>query len=49
MRRLKVVSDEDYDKLVAERRKELLDKIKDIYQQEGKAAEAVKDLSKKKE
>lgn len=47
LRRLNVVSDEEYVRMALERRKDLLEKIKDVYQQEGKAAEAVKVLKDK--
>lgn len=47
VRRLKVVSDEEYERLASERRKDLLEKIKDLYQQEGRAADAVKALRDK--
>jgi hypothetical protein len=46
MRRMSVVSDEDYTKLVAERRGELLKKIQDVYRQEVKAADGVQGLQK---
>lgn len=46
-RRLTVVSDEDYIRMAGERRRDLLEKIKDLYQQEGKAAEAVQTLKGK--
>lgn len=44
MRRVSVVSDDEYTKLVSERRGELLKKIQDVYKQEVKAADDVQGL-----
>ncbi|MEI6970115.1 MAG: DUF4175 family protein [bacterium] len=46
-RRLTIVSDADYIRMAGDRRRDLLDRIKDLYQQEGKAADTVQSLKDK--